>query len=161
MNLPHISGMEMSKPCQVFVRAQFLYFPRKNIFPDLSNVCQGTGDSIWKPLATKVAHIFCQKRAVCVLFVRFTSWNFSADPFMICNCSTPTNPTMTSLPLNYPTSDMIFVQLFTHPDFQAKNFTPLNSVICKMFHSQLKTRCQIWCTIELHRDPISKVLSEW
>ena len=24
-----------------------------------------------------------------------------------------------------------------------------------------KTRCQIWCTIELHRDPISKVLSEW
>ena len=23
------------------------------------------------------------------------------------------------------------------------------------------TRCQIWCTIELHRDPISKVLSEW
>ena len=24
-----------------------------------------------------------------------------------------------------------------------------------------KTRCQIWCTIELHRDPISKVLLEW
>ena len=24
-----------------------------------------------------------------------------------------------------------------------------------------KTRCQIWCTIEFHRDPISKVLSEW
>ena len=24
-----------------------------------------------------------------------------------------------------------------------------------------KTRCQIWCTIELQRDPISKVLSEW
>ena len=24
-----------------------------------------------------------------------------------------------------------------------------------------KTRCQIWCTIEVHRDPISKVLSEW
>ena len=23
------------------------------------------------------------------------------------------------------------------------------------------TRCQIWCTIEFHRDPISKVLSEW
>ena len=23
------------------------------------------------------------------------------------------------------------------------------------------TRCQIWCTIELHRDPISKVLLEW
>ena len=23
------------------------------------------------------------------------------------------------------------------------------------------TRCQIWCTIEAHRDPISKVLSEW
>ena len=23
------------------------------------------------------------------------------------------------------------------------------------------TRCQIWCTIEVHRDPISKVLSEW
>ena len=23
------------------------------------------------------------------------------------------------------------------------------------------TRCQLWCTIELHRDPISKVLSEW
>ena len=24
-----------------------------------------------------------------------------------------------------------------------------------------RTRCQIWCTIEFHRDPISKVLSEW
>ena len=24
-----------------------------------------------------------------------------------------------------------------------------------------RTRCQIWCTIELHRDPISKVLLEW
>ena len=24
-----------------------------------------------------------------------------------------------------------------------------------------RTRCQIWCTIELHRDPISKVLSQW
>ena len=23
------------------------------------------------------------------------------------------------------------------------------------------TRCQIWCTIEFHKDPISKVLSEW
>ena len=23
------------------------------------------------------------------------------------------------------------------------------------------TRCQIWCTIEVHRDPISKVLLEW
>ena len=28
-------------------------------------------------------------------------------------------------------------------------------------HMLLKTRCQIWCTIEAHRDPISKVLSEW
>ena len=28
-------------------------------------------------------------------------------------------------------------------------------------HDGHKTRCQIWCTIELHRDPISKVLSEW
>ena len=27
--------------------------------------------------------------------------------------------------------------------------------------SVFKRRCQIWCTIELHRDPISKVLSEW
>ena len=26
---------------------------------------------------------------------------------------------------------------------------------------QFRTRCQIWCTIEFHRDPISKVLSEW
>ena len=25
----------------------------------------------------------------------------------------------------------------------------------------IKTRCQIWCTIEAHRDPISKVLSDW
>ena len=25
----------------------------------------------------------------------------------------------------------------------------------------IMTRCQIWCTIELHRDPISKVLLEW
>ena len=25
----------------------------------------------------------------------------------------------------------------------------------------LRTRCQIWCTIEAHRDPSSKVLSEW
>ena len=25
----------------------------------------------------------------------------------------------------------------------------------------IMTRCQIWCTIEVHRDPISKVLSEW
>ena len=24
-----------------------------------------------------------------------------------------------------------------------------------------RTRCQIWCTIDAHRDPISKVLSEW
>ena len=28
----------------------------------------------------------------------------------------------------------------------------------RSFH---KTRCQIWCTIDLHRDPISKVLLEW
>ena len=27
--------------------------------------------------------------------------------------------------------------------------------------NKLTTRCQIWCTIELHRDPISKVLLEW
>ena len=26
---------------------------------------------------------------------------------------------------------------------------------------RILTRCQIWCTIEFHRDPISKVLSEW
>ena len=26
---------------------------------------------------------------------------------------------------------------------------------------EVKTRCQIWCTIVFHRDPISKVLSEW
>ena len=30
-------------------------------------------------------------------------------------------------------------------------------VLLVFFH---KTRCQIWCTIELHRDPILKVLSE-
>ena len=32
---------------------------------------------------------------------------------------------------------MIFVQLFIHPDFQAKNFTPINSVIWDIFHSRL------------------------
>ena len=32
---------------------------------------------------------------------------------------------------------MIFVQLFIHPDFQAKNFTPVKSVICNIFDSQL------------------------
>ena len=31
--------------------------------------------------------------------------------------------------------------------------------ICRYVLSM--TRCQIWCTIELHRDPISKVLLEW
>ena len=35
--------------------------------------------------------------------------------------------------------------------FSWKNCQPLG----------IKTRCQIWCTIEFHRDPISKVLSEW
>ena len=33
--------------------------------------------------------------------------------------------------------DMIFVQFFTHPDFQAKNLTPVNSVICDISHSRL------------------------
>ena len=36
-------------------------------------------------------------------------------------------------------SDMIFVQLFTHPDFQAKNFTPVKSIICDIFYSQLNS----------------------
>ena len=26
---------------------------------------------------------------------------------------------------------------------------------------QVRTRCQIWGTLDLHRDPLSKVLSEW
>ena len=30
-----------------------------------------------------------------------------------------------------------------------------------VYMSFFGTRCQIWGTIELHRDPISKVLSEW
>ena len=29
------------------------------------------------------------------------------------------------------------------------------------FSQENMTRCQIWCTIEFHRDPISRVLSEW
>ena len=36
----------------------------------------------------------------------------------------------------------------------------LNSFLCLSLCLPL-TRCQIWCTIELHRDPILKVLSEW
>ena len=34
-------------------------------------------------------------------------------------------------------SDMILVQLLVHPDFQAKNFTQVKSVICNIFDSQL------------------------
>ena len=39
----------------------------------------------------------------------------------------------------------------------------INQLTCHFFTKQmrLRQRCQIWCTIELHRDPISKVLSEW
>ena len=36
-------------------------------------------------------------------------------------------------------TDMIFVQLFTHPDFQAKYFTPVNGVICDIVHSPLNS----------------------
>ena len=61
-------------------------------------------------------------------------------------------------------SDMRFVQKFSLPDFQARTFTPsispyFNSFSDKKLKTQ-KTRCQIWGTIELHRDPISKVPSE-
>ena len=35
--------------------------------------------------------------------------------------------------------DMIFVQLFTHPDFQAKNFTPVNGVNWDIVHSPLSS----------------------
>ena len=43
--------------------------------------------------------------------------------------------------------------------FRIKNPTRKYVFSCPgQFH---RTRCQIWCTIELHRDPISKVLLEW
>ena len=32
-----------------------------------------------------------------------------------------------------PVTDMEFVKNFTHPDFQAKNFTPQKCVICDIF----------------------------
>ena len=36
-------------------------------------------------------------------------------------------------------SDMIFVQLYTHPGFQAENFTLENCVICDIVHSRLNS----------------------
>ena len=37
----------------------------------------------------------------------------------------------------------------------------VNQVMQIVQAMQVMRRCQIWGTIELHRDPISKVLSEW
>ena len=34
-----------------------------------------------------------------------------------------------------PDADMIFVQNFTQPDFQAKSFTPQKCVICDIVHA--------------------------
>ena len=34
-------------------------------------------------------------------------------------------------------ADMIFVKIFTQPDFQAKNFTPVKCVICDLFTHDL------------------------
>ena len=36
-------------------------------------------------------------------------------------------------------SDMEFVKNFTHPDFQAKSFTPQKCVICDSFFSQINS----------------------
>ena len=44
------------------------------------------------------------------------------------------------------------------PSHLLKSEFPLKMAIHKCLAN---TRCQIWCTIELHRDPILKVLSEW
>ena len=45
-----------------------------------------------------------------------------------------------------------------HSALSLMTMGPSNHQIIKI---TLMARCQIWCTIELHRDPISKVLSEW
>ena len=42
-----------------------------------------------------------------------------------------------SLEQHIPYSDMIFVQNFTLPDFQAKNFTPQKCEICDIFSPEL------------------------
>ena len=36
-------------------------------------------------------------------------------------------------------ADMEFVKNFTHPDFQAKSFTPQKCVICDSFFSQINS----------------------
>ena len=38
-------------------------------------------------------------------------------------------------------SDMIFVQNFTQPDFQAKSFTPQTCIICDIFLANKQLRC--------------------
>ena len=38
-------------------------------------------------------------------------------------------------------SDMKFVQNFTHPDFQAKNFTPQKCVNCEIFLANQQRQC--------------------
>ena len=37
--------------------------------------------------------------------------------------------------------DMIFVQKFTQPDFQAKSFTPQKCVICDFFLAKQQRKC--------------------
>ena len=49
------------------------------------------------------------------------------------------------------TVDMLYTATMVYTQF----------VISKISTNRPKTRCQILCTNELHRDPISKVLSEW
>ena len=40
----------------------------------------------------------------------------------------------------FPT-DMEFVKNFTHPDFQAKSFTPQKCVVCGIFLANLQRKC--------------------
>ena len=46
-----------------------------------------------------------------------------------------------NLKIAYWTSDMEFVKNFTHPDFQAKNFTPQKRVNCDIFLANQQRKC--------------------
>ena len=71
------------------------------------------------------------------------------------------NPDMsTKIPILHLSGEAFCKKKERNDSFISLNFHMQRSCFDISTHL-LTTRCQIWCTIELHRDPISKVLLEW
>ena len=84
---------------------------------------------------------------ICLIFDKISSAPKSA---CICICQKRTTCLPVSVP-HWPRTSF--------PSNCRRSSTPPSSPTFS--NTPAKTRCQIWCTIEVHRDPISKVLSEW